>query len=150
MRLLAAEDFFAAHEALPWVALGWALYGLFLVFVTIAGRAKVTTRTLPAAAAGLAVNVVGLVVLVDPLGIAGAGIALCAAYVAMLVVVHVLTRRLFPVPFEWARLAPPSPSSAASPWPASCCCPPPGVGGFARRGARAGRAPAAAASPPAS
>ena len=39
----------AAHEALPWVALGWALYGLFLVFVTLAGRAKVTTRTFPAA-----------------------------------------------------------------------------------------------------
>jgi O-antigen/teichoic acid export membrane protein len=105
VRLLAADAFFAAHEALPWVALGWALYGLFLVFVTIAGRAKVTTRTFPAAAAGLAVNVVALVVLVGPLGIAGAGIALCAAYLVMLVVVHLLTRRLFAVPFEWRRLA---------------------------------------------
>src|SRR3954471_23643278 len=105
VRLLAADTFFAAHEALPWVALGWALYGLFLVFVSIAGRAKVTTRTFPAAAAGLAVNVVALVVLVGPLGIAGAGIALCAAYLVMLVVVHLLTRRLFAVPFEWKRLA---------------------------------------------
>jgi O-antigen/teichoic acid export membrane protein len=104
VRLLAADAFFAAHEALPWVALGWALYGLFLVFVTIAGRAKVTTRTFPAAAAGLVVNVVGLVVLVGPLGIAGAGIALCAAYLLMLAVVHLLTRRLFAVPFEWPRL----------------------------------------------
>ena len=26
-----------AHEALPWVALGWALYGLFLVLVAMAG-----------------------------------------------------------------------------------------------------------------
>ena len=42
--------------------------------------------------------------LVGPLGIAGAGIALCAAYVVMLVVVHLLTRRLFAVPFEWGRL----------------------------------------------
>ena len=104
VRLLAAPSFFAAHEALPWLALGWALYGLFLVFVTIAGRAKVTTRTFPAAAAGLAVNVAGLVILVGPLGIAGAGIALCAAYLVMLAVVHVLTRRLFAVPFERARL----------------------------------------------
>ena len=104
VRLLAAPSFFAAHEALPWVALGWALYGLFLVFVTIAGRAKVTTRTFPAAAAGLAVNVLGLVVLVGPLGISGAGIALCASYLVMLVVVHVLTRRLFAVPFDWPRL----------------------------------------------
>jgi O-antigen/teichoic acid export membrane protein len=104
VRLLAADTFFPAHEALPWVALGWALYGLFLVFVTIAGRAKVTARTFPAAAAGLVVNVVALVVLVGPLGIAGAGIALCAAYLVMLLVVHLLTRRLFHVPFEWGRL----------------------------------------------
>jgi O-antigen/teichoic acid export membrane protein len=105
VRALTSAPFFAAHEALPWVALGWALYGLFLVFVTIAGRAKVTTRTFPAAAIGLAVNVVGLAVLVGPLGPSGAGISLCAAYLAMLVVVHLLTRRLFAVPFEWARLA---------------------------------------------
>jgi O-antigen/teichoic acid export membrane protein len=104
VRLLAAPSFYPAHEALPWVALGWALYGLFLVFVTIAGRAKVTMRTFPAAALGLAVNVVALVVLVGPLGIAGAGIALCAAYLVMLAVVHLLTRGLFAVPFEWARL----------------------------------------------
>ena len=105
VRLLTADDFFAAHEALPWVALGWALYGLFLVFVTIAGRAKVTTRTFPAAAIGLVVNIVGLTLLVGPLGPSGAGISLCAAYLAMLVVVHLLTRRLFVVPFEWPRLA---------------------------------------------
>jgi hypothetical protein len=105
VRLLAAGAYFPAHEALPWVGLGWALYGLFLVFVTIAGRAKVTIRTLPAALAGLAVNVLVLVVLVGPLGIAGAGIALCASYLVMLVVVHLLTRGLFAVPFERGRLA---------------------------------------------
>jgi O-antigen/teichoic acid export membrane protein len=105
VRVLTADPFFAAHKALPWVALGWALYGLFLVFVTIAGRAKVTTRTFPAAAIGLGVNVIGLAVLVGPLGPSGAGIALCAAYLAMLVAVHLLTRRLFVVPFDWPRLA---------------------------------------------
>lgn len=105
VRLLADDRYYAAHEALPWVALGWALYGLFLVFVTIAGRAKVTTRTFPAAFAGLVANAVALVTLVGPLGIAGAGIALCVSYLVMLVAVHLLTRRLFTVPFEWARVA---------------------------------------------
>jgi len=105
VRLLAAPEYFEAHEALPWVALGWAMYGLALVFVTIGGRAGVTTRNLPAAVAGIAVNVVVLVVLVEPLGIAGAGIALVAAYAVMLVVLHLLTRRLFAVAFEWGRLA---------------------------------------------
>ncbi|MBI5107042.1 MAG: lipopolysaccharide biosynthesis protein [Solirubrobacterales bacterium] len=93
-----------AFEALPWVALGWALYGLVLVLVTVAGRAKVTTRNFPATAAGLAVNVVLIVLLVPPLGIAGAGIALCGAYAVILVVLQRLTRGLFHVPFERARL----------------------------------------------
>ena len=43
--------------------------------------------------------------LLPPLGIAGAGIALCGAYVVMLAVMHVLTRRVFAVDFEWRRLA---------------------------------------------
>ena len=105
VRLLAAPQYFGAHTALPWVALGWAMYGLFLVLVTIGGRAGVTTRTFPAALAGVVVNVVALVALVGPLGIEGAGIALVAAYAVMLVVLHLLTRRLFTVPFEWGRLA---------------------------------------------
>jgi O-antigen/teichoic acid export membrane protein len=104
LRLLAAPSFFDAYKALPWVALGWAMYGLWVVFLVIAGRAKVTTRNFPAAFAGLAVNVILLLVLVPPFGIAGAGVALVGAYVAMLTVMHFLTRRLFAVRFEWRRI----------------------------------------------
>ena len=109
VRLLAAHRYFDAYRALPWLALGWALYGLYLVFVAISGRARVTSRNFPAAAVGLAVNVVLLLVLVPGsgagLGIAGAGIALCGAYAAMLIVMYALTRGLFKVGFEWLRLA---------------------------------------------
>jgi O-antigen/teichoic acid export membrane protein len=135
VRALTSDPFFAAHEALPWVALGWALYGLFLVFVTIAGRAKVTTRTFPAAAIGLVVNVIGLAVLVGPLGPSGAGISLCAAYLAMLVVVHLLTRGLFVVPFEWARLARIVAIIAGASVAGELLLPDSGVGGFASRAA---------------
>jgi hypothetical protein len=62
------------------------------------------TRNFPAAAAGVVVNVLVLVALVPSIGIRGAGIALCAAYVVMLFVIHHLTRVLFAVPFEWGRL----------------------------------------------
>ena len=109
VRLLAAPQYFHAHAALPWLALAWTLYGLYQVMIVITGRARVTSRNLPAAATGLVVNVALLLLLVPSgglgLGIAGAGIALCGAYVAMLAVMHLLTRRLFPVAFEWARLA---------------------------------------------
>jgi O-antigen/teichoic acid export membrane protein len=109
VRLLAAPGYFGAYKALPWLALGWALYGLYPVLLVLAGRAGVTSRNFPAAAAGLAVNVALLLWLVPAgganLGIAGAGLALCGAYVAMLAVMYALTRSLFQVGFEWGRLA---------------------------------------------
>ncbi len=109
VRLLAAPQYFGAHAALPWLALAWTLYGLYQVMIVITGRARVTQRNLPAAGAGLLVNIALLLVLVPHggagLGIAGAGIALCGSYVAMLLIMHLLTRRLFAVAFEWRRLA---------------------------------------------
>jgi O-antigen/teichoic acid export membrane protein len=103
VRLLLYHDY-GAHSALPWLALGWALYGLYLIFVVISGRARRTRRNLPAALAGLAVNIGGLFLLVPRLGIAGAGIALDLAYAAMLIVIYGLTKSLFKVGFEWDRL----------------------------------------------
>ena len=109
MRLLAAPEFFGAHVALPWLALAWMLYGLFQVQLVITGRARATTRNLPAALTGLGVNVALLFLLVPNsgagLGIAGAGIALCGGYVAMLIAMHLLTRGLLEIRFEWRRLA---------------------------------------------
>jgi O-antigen/teichoic acid export membrane protein len=109
VRLLAAPQYFGAHRALPWLALAWTLYGLYQVMIVITGRARVTIRNLPAAAIGIAVNIALLFLLVPRsglgLGIAGAGIALCGAYVAMLIVMYVLTRNLLDVGFEWLRLA---------------------------------------------
>jgi len=104
LALLTAHAYLGAYRALPWVALGWALYGLWVVFLVVAGRARVTTRNFPASLAGLAANVVLLVVLVPSAGIAGAGIALCGAYVVMLAAMHLLTRGAFAVAFEWRRL----------------------------------------------
>ena len=95
-----------AHEALPWVALGWALYGLFLVFVDhrrareghdahLPGRGWrawwSTSSASPCSSTRWASS--------------GAGIALCAAVPgdarrrppAHAAAVH--------VPFDWARLA---------------------------------------------
>jgi O-antigen/teichoic acid export membrane protein len=109
VRLLAAPAYFDAYKALPWLALGWTLYGLYRVMIAITGRARMTQRNLPAAAAGLAVNIALLFVLVPSsglgLGLAGAGLALCGAYVVMVAIMHLLTRRVFAVRFEWRRLA---------------------------------------------
>ena len=137
VRLLAAPQYFGAYRALPWLALGWALYGLFLVFVAITGRARITSRNFPAAAVGLAVNVALILLLVPGsgagLGIAGAGIALCGAYAAMLAMMYLFTRRLFRVGFEWGRLGAAGACSSRSPSRVSCC---------SRAAARSGCSPA--------
>jgi O-antigen/teichoic acid export membrane protein len=108
VRLLAAPEYYGAYRALPWLALGWTLYGLYQVMIAITGRARVTQRNLPAAGAGLIVNVALLFVLVPDsglgLGLAGAGLALCGSYAVMVAVMHLLTRGVFAVEFQWRRL----------------------------------------------
>jgi O-antigen/teichoic acid export membrane protein len=106
IRLLTPHvGYFLSYRAVPWVSLGWALYGLWVVLLVIAGRANVTRRNFPAAIVGVVVNVLLLVALVPHYGIAGAGVALCGAYVAMLAAMHLLIRRAFAATFEWRRLA---------------------------------------------
>lgn len=102
--VLVEEQYAAAAGPLPWLALGWALWGLTWVFTSIAGRQQRTGRTLPAALIGLVVNVAVLIALVPSLAATGAAIALVAAYVVALAISHLRTRLLLRVPFEWARL----------------------------------------------
>jgi O-antigen/teichoic acid export membrane protein len=133
VRLLLYRDF-GAHDALPWLALGWALYGLYLIFVVISGRARRTRRNLPAALVGLAVNIGGLFLLVPSLGISGAGIALVIAYVAMILVIYLLTRSVFSVGFEWGRLGRLVAVLAGVSVAGELALPTSGAGGFLLRG----------------
>ncbi len=102
---LAAPDFFQAYEAVGLLATGIALYALYLVLVVILGRTGRTEFNLPATIAGTVVNIVLNLILIPSQGIVGAGIALVASYLVVLVLMYALTQRLFPVPYEWGRLA---------------------------------------------
>jgi O-antigen/teichoic acid export membrane protein len=103
--LLAAEDFFRAHEAIGLLATGISLYALYLVLVVILGRTGRTEFSFPATVAGTIANVALNLALIPPYGIIGAGLALAVSYLIVLVIMYVLTERLFPVPYEWGRLA---------------------------------------------
>ncbi len=105
VELLAAPEYFEAHEAIGLLATGIALYSLYLVLVVVLGRTGRTEFNLPATIAGTAVNVVLNLVLIGPLGIVGAGLALVASYAVVLALMYALTQRLFPVAYEWGRLA---------------------------------------------
>jgi O-antigen/teichoic acid export membrane protein len=105
VRALAAPEFFASYEAIGLITTGVTLYALSQVLVVILGRTGRTEFNIPATVAALAVNVGLNLALVPPLGIVGAGIALVASYLVVLATMYGFTQRLFPVPYEWERLA---------------------------------------------
>jgi O-antigen/teichoic acid export membrane protein len=105
VRALAAPAFFDAWKAVPLVSTGVTLYALFMVLVVIAGRTGRTEYNFPVTAVAAAVNVVLNLLLVPPHGLIGAGIALVGSYLVMLALMYGVTRRLFPVPFQWGRMA---------------------------------------------
>jgi O-antigen/teichoic acid export membrane protein len=105
VRALAAPEFFDSYEAVGLIAAAVTLYALYLVLVVILGRTGRTELNLPAALAALATNVVLNLILVPSLEIVGAGIALVASYLVVLALMYGFTQRLFPVPYQWGRLA---------------------------------------------
>jgi O-antigen/teichoic acid export membrane protein len=131
--LLAAPEYFESFEAVGLLATGVALYALYLVLVVILGRTGRTEFNLPATLAGTAVNIVLNLVLIPPLGFVGAGVALVASYFVVLVLMYALTERLFPVPYEWGRLALLFGVTAATVAAGELLLPTSGAGGFVLR-----------------
>jgi O-antigen/teichoic acid export membrane protein len=105
VRALAAPKFFDSYEAIGLITTAVTLYALYMVMVVILGRTGRTGFNFPAAIAALITNVVLNLLLVPPLGIVGAGLALVASYLVVVALMYGFTQRLFPVPYQWARLA---------------------------------------------
>jgi O-antigen/teichoic acid export membrane protein len=105
VRALAAPEFFGSYKAIGLLSTAVTLYALYLVLVVILGRTGRTEFNFPAAIAALAANVALNLILVPPLGIVGAGLALVASYLVVLALMYGFTQRLFPVPYQWGRLA---------------------------------------------
>ncbi|MGH2955234.1 MAG: lipopolysaccharide biosynthesis protein [Solirubrobacterales bacterium] len=133
VELLAAPEFFEAHEAIGLLATGISLYALYLVLVVVLGRTGRTEFNFPATAAGTAANIALNLILVPPHGIVGAGIALVASYLVVLGLMYLLTQRLFPVPYEWARLGLLIAVTAATVAAGELLLPTEGFGGLASR-----------------
>jgi O-antigen/teichoic acid export membrane protein len=105
IRFFAAPKFFDAYEVVGLIAAAVTLYALYMVMVVVLGRTGRTEFNLPAAIAALVSNVALNLILVPPLGIVGAGLALVGSYLVVVALMYWFTERLFPVPYEWGRLA---------------------------------------------
>lgn len=105
VRALTTPEFFASYEVIGLISAAVTLYALYMVMVVILGRTGRTEFNLPAAISALVVNVVLNLVLVPAMGIVGAALALVGSYLVVIVLMYVFTQRLFPVPYQWGRLA---------------------------------------------
>lgn len=105
VRLLAAPEFFDAYEAIGPLALGAALYGVYLALVVILGRTGKTQYNFPVTIAATVANVALNLILVPAWGIVGAGVALILSYLIVIVLIYGVSRRIFPIPWQWGRLA---------------------------------------------
>jgi O-antigen/teichoic acid export membrane protein len=133
VRILAAPKFFDSYEAVGLISTAVTLYALYMVMVVILGRTGRTEFNFPAAIAALVANVALNLALVPPLGIVGAGLALVASYLVVVALMYVLTQRLFPVPYQWGRLARVVLTSAALVGLGELVMPTSGFGGLAGR-----------------
>ncbi len=105
VRLLAAPDFFDSYEAVGPLALGAALYGVYLALVVILGRTGKTQYNFPVTIVATIANVILNLILVPAWGIVGAGVALIVSYLIVIVLIYGVSRRIFPIPWQWGRLA---------------------------------------------
>jgi O-antigen/teichoic acid export membrane protein len=105
MRFFVAPKFFDAYEVVGLIAAAVTLYALYMVMVVILGRTGRTGYNFPAAIAALLSNIALNLILVPSLGIVGAGLALVGSYLVVVALMYWFTQRLFPVPYEWGRLA---------------------------------------------
>ncbi len=133
VRVLAADEFFAAYEVIGPIAAGIALYAIYLAMVVVLGRTGRTEFGLPATAAAVVVNIALNLWLVPEEGIVGAAIALVVSYVVVVVLMYVFSQRLFHVPYEWRRLGLVLAVSAALIAGGDLLLPTDGVDGFALR-----------------
>jgi O-antigen/teichoic acid export membrane protein len=143
VRFLTTPEFFPSYEAVGLISTAVTLYAVYLVLVVILGRTGRTEFNLPATLTALAINIALNLALVPSLGIVGAGLALVASYLVVLVLMYVFTQRLFPVPYEWPRLARVVLVSTALVGLGELAMPTAGLGGFLGRAALFAAYPAA-------
>ena len=104
VRLLADPKFFDSYEAIGPLTLGAALYGVYLALVVILGRTGKTQYNFPVTIVATIANVILNLILVPAWGIVGAGVALIVSYLIVIVLIYGVSRRIFPIPWQWGRL----------------------------------------------
>src|SRR5215211_2300358 len=105
VRLLTTEDFYDAERVVAPLAFAAAAFGAYIVVVIGIGRARRTRSNWVITGAAAVLNVALNLLLIPPFGMMGAAIATIGAYGTLFVGMAWKAQRVFPVPYQWRRVA---------------------------------------------
>ena len=105
VQLLTTEEFYSAERVVAPLAFAAAAFGGYIVVVIGIGRARRTRSNWVITGAAAALNVVLNVALIPPFGMMGAAVATIGAYALLFLGMAWKAQRVFPVPYQWRRVA---------------------------------------------
>jgi O-antigen/teichoic acid export membrane protein len=102
---LAAADFAESSRVVGPLAFAAVAFGAYIVVAIGVGRARRTQFNWVVTGAAAAVNIALNLLLIPPYGMMGAAVATIAAYTTMFVGMVWWSQRIYPVPYQWRRVA---------------------------------------------
>jgi len=107
VRLLAHKNpaFWAGADVVGMLAFGTAFYAAYIVMAIGVGRARRTQFNWVITGIAAAVNFALCLVLIPSYGMVGAGIATLAAYIALFLAMTYWAQKVYPVRYQWVRVA---------------------------------------------
>jgi O-antigen/teichoic acid export membrane protein len=103
--LLATDKFSRSADAVPFLCFGVAAYSGYSVLAIGVGRTRQTQLNWVVSGTAALVNIVLCIALIPPYGMMGAAVATLVAYVALFLGMWVRSRTIYPVPYQWRRIA---------------------------------------------
>jgi O-antigen/teichoic acid export membrane protein len=105
VELLTTEEFYDAERVVAPLAFAAAAFGAYIVVVIGIGRARQTRSNWWITGVAAAFNVVLNVALIPEYGMMGAAVATIGAYAVLFLGMAWKAQRVFPVPYQWRRVA---------------------------------------------
>jgi O-antigen/teichoic acid export membrane protein len=105
LKLITTPPFYPAQNVVAPLAFGVAAFGAYVVVQIGTGRARRTATNWVVTGAAAAVDVALNLVLIPPYGRMGAAIAMVTAYTLLFLGMAWRAHRVFPVPYQWRRVA---------------------------------------------
>jgi O-antigen/teichoic acid export membrane protein len=105
VRLLTTEDFYSAERVVAPLAFAAVAFGAYIVVVIGIGRARQTRSNWVITGVAAALNVGLNLALIPSFGMMGAAVATIGAYATLFLGMAWKAQRVFPVPYQWRRVA---------------------------------------------